>query len=83
MAVLGLALNLVLTNSSYITLPMDHLVPQALTSKATPSVQDNIPVSSTSATPSTGSGPVIPSTPRRSTHSTKGIPPVRFTPTKK
>ena len=66
-------------------LPMDDLVPPALISKATPSVQDNIPVSSTSVSqPSISSSPaVIPSTPRWSTHSNKEIPPVRFTPSKK
>ena len=66
-------------------LPMKNPVPPALTSKATPPAQGNIPVSSTSASqPSTSSDPaVIPSTPRWSTHSTKGIPPVRFTPSKK
>ena len=47
-------------------LPMDNPVPPALTSKATPSLQENIPVSSTSADqPSITSSPaVIPSTPR-------------------
>ena len=66
-------------------LPLDNLVPQSLTSKAPPSGQVKIPVSSTSAIqPSiTSSDPVIPCTPRRSTHSTKGIPPVRFTPSQK
>ena len=46
-------------------LPIDNLVPPALTSKATPSVQGNIPVSSTGTSqPSTSSNPVvIPSTP--------------------
>ena len=67
-------------------LPMDNLVPQPLTSKATSSVQVNIPVSSTGPIqPSISSGPAvtIPSTLRRSTHSKKGIPPMRFTPSKK
>ena len=67
-------------------LPMSSPVPQPLTSKAMPLGQVNIPVSSTSEVqPSiTSSGPaVLPSSPRCSTHSTKGIPPVRFTPTKK
>ena len=47
-------------------LPMDNPVPPALTSKATPSVQGNIPVSSTGVSqPSISSDPaVIPSTPR-------------------
>ena len=48
-------------------LPVDNLVPPALTSKATPFVQGHIPVSSTSVIqPSiTSSDPVaIPSTPR-------------------
>ena len=67
-------------------LPMSSPVPQLLTSKAMPLEQVNIPVSSTGEVqPSiTSSGPaVLPSSPRHSTHSTKGIPPVRFTPTKK
>ena len=67
-------------------LPMDNPVPQPLTSKSTSSVQVNIPVSSTGAIQtSISSGPAvtIPSTPRRSTCSNKGIPPVRFTPSKK
>ena len=47
-------------------LPMDDLVPPALTSKATPSVQDNIPVSSIGVSkPSISSGlAVIPITSR-------------------
>ena len=67
------------------TLPVGNPVPPALTSKATPPVQENIPVSSTGVSqPSTGSDPaVIPSTLRWSTHSIKGIPPVRFTPSNK
>ena len=67
------------------TLPIDNLVSPALTSKGASSAQGNIPVSSTSTDqPSTSSGPtVIPSTPRQSTCSTKGIPPVRLSPSKK
>ena len=68
-------------------LPMSSPVPQPLTSKAMPLEQVNIPVSSTGKVqPSitSSSGPtVLPSSPRCSTHSTKGIPSVRFTPTKK
>ena len=67
-------------------LPMSSLVPQPLTSKAMPLGQVNIPVSSTiEVQPSiTSSGPtVLPSSPRHSTCSTKGIPLVRFTPPKK
>ena len=67
-------------------LPMGNPVPLPLTTKATPSVQVNIPVSSTIVIqPSISSGPAvtIPSTPRRCTHSNKGIPSVRFTPSKK
>ena len=66
-------------------LPMDNPVLPALTSKATLSVQGNIPVSSIGANqPSISSVPaVIPSTPIWSTHSNKGILPVRFTPSKK
>ena len=65
--------------------PVHNPVPPALTSKATLPVQGNIPVSSTSVSQSsTNSDPVvISSMPRQSTHSTKGIPPVRFTPPKK
>ena len=67
-------------------LPMENPVPQPLTSKVTPSAQVNIPVSSTGAIqPSISSGPavIIPGTPRRSTHSNKGILSMRFTPSKK
>ena len=77
--------NLMLPAVELPALPMDNLVPPPLTTKAAPPEQGNISVSSTSASqPSTSSGPVvIPSTPRWSTHSNKGIPPVRFTPSKK
>ena len=68
-------------------LPMSSLIPQPLTSKVIPSGQGNIPVSSTGEVQlsiTSSSGPtVLPSSPRHFTHSTKGIPPVRFTPTKK
>ena len=67
-------------------LPMSNPVPQSLTSKVMPSGQVNIPVSSTSEVqPSfTRSGPaVLPGSPRHSTYSTKGIPSMRFIPTKK
>ena len=68
-------------------LPMGNLVLQPLTTKAMQSGQVNIPVNSTGEVqPSiTSSGPaaVIPGSPRHSTHSTKGILPVRFTPSKK
>ena len=68
-------------------LPVNSPVPPPLTSRVALSVQVNIPVSSTGEVqPSiTSSGPVVitPFTPRRSTHSNKGIPPVRFTPSKK
>ena len=60
--------------------------PQPLTSKAMPLGKVNIPVSFTGEVqPSIiSSGPaILPSSPRHSTHSTKGIPPARFTPTKK
>ena len=48
------------------SLPMDYLVPPALTNKATLSAQDNAPVSSTGVSqPSISSGPaMIPSTTR-------------------
>ena len=68
-------------------LPMSSPVPEPLRSKAIPSGQVNISIGSTSVIqPSitNSSGPaVFPGSPRCSTHSTKGIPPVRFTPTKK
>ena len=77
--------NSMLPASELPALPMDNPVTLALTCKATPSVQGNIPVSSTSVSqPSISSDlAVIPSTPRQSTHSNKGIPSVRFTPSKK
>ena len=61
-------------------------------SVGTPSVNDrgskvgipSNPINSTEAfQPITESGPSVPGTPRHSTHSTKGIPPVRYTPSKK
>ena len=57
--------NSVLPALELLALPIDNLVPPALTSKATPSVQGNIPVSSTSADQcSINSSPaIIPSTP--------------------
>ena len=66
-------------------LPVDNPAPPALTSKATLSAAGNLPVSSTGASqPSTSGDPVvIPSTPRRSSQPNKGIPPMRFTPSKK
>ena len=66
-------------------LPMDNPVPAALTSMATLTEQGHFPVSSTGEMkPSiTRSDPVIPISLRQSTHSIKGIPPVRFTPSKK
>ena len=67
-------------------LSMDNPVPPPLTTKAAPLQQANIPVSSTGAIqPVISSGPAvtIPSTPRTSSHSNKGIPSVRFTPSKK
>ena len=69
-------------------LPMASLVLLSLTSKATLTEQGQIPTSSTSASTISSSSkessdPVVPTTPRWSTHSTKGIPPVRFTPSKK
>ena len=66
------------------SLPMESPVPAGMTSKATPTVQGQIPVSSTSVTQcSISSDPAIPNTPRESTRSTNGIPPVRSTPSKK
>ena len=67
-------------------LPMISPVPQPLTIKAMLLGQTNIPVSSTGEVQLsiTSSGPaVLPSSPRCSTCSTKEIPPVSFTPTKK
>ena len=66
-------------------LPMDHPVPPALTSKATPSVVGNTPVSSTGAIqPSIASRDLveIPSTPRRFSWPNKEIPPIGITPSK-
>ena len=68
-------------------LPMASPVLPSLTSKATLTEQGLIPTSSTSASTTSSSSkdndPVVPTTPRWSTHITKGIPPVRFTPSKK
>ena len=69
-------------------LPMASAVLPSLTSMATPTDQGLIPTSSTGVATTSSSSKessdlVVPTTPRQSTHSTKGIPPVRFTPTKK
>ena len=74
-----------LTTLELPALSVDNPVPPPLTSRVALSVQVNIPVSSTGEVqPSIiNSDPVIPITPQRSTHSTKGIPTVRGTPSKK
>ena len=54
-----------LTTLELPALPMDNPIPPTLTSKATPTEQGHIPVSSTGEMkPSFSSDPVIPSTPR-------------------
>ena len=69
-------------------LPMASLVLPSLTSKATLIEQGQISTSSTDAAITSSSSkkssdPVVPTTQKWSTYSTKGIPPVRFPPTKK
>ena len=63
-----------LQNPEIPALPMASLVLTSLTSNDTLTEQGQIPTSSTGAATTS---------PRQTTHSTKGIPPVRFTPTKK
>ena len=69
-------------------LPMASLVLPSLTSKDTLTEQGQIPTNSTRMTTTSSSSkescdPLVPTMPRWSTHNTRGIPPVRFTPSKK
>ena len=65
--------------------PMGGVTPPATTDRDSKVRILTDPIISTEAPEPTESGisPSVPATPRHSTHSTKGVPPVRFTPSKK
>ena len=65
--------------------PMGSVTPPATTDRASKVGKPNNPITSTEAPQPAVSGvtPSVPMTPRCSTRSTKGVPPVRYTPSKK
>ena len=64
--------------------PMESVTPPATKDRDSKVGKPTDPISSTEAPQPTASGITLSvSTPRHSTHSTKGVPPVRFTPSKK
>ena len=64
--------------------PMGSVTPPTVDGRASKVGVPSDPISSTEAPqPITESGPSVPITPRHSTHSTKGVPPVRYTPSRK
>ena len=66
--------------------PMEGVTPPSTKDRESKVGKPTDPISSTEALQLTMSGGITPSvssTPRHSTHSTKGVPPVRFTPLKK
>ena len=82
------------SSDSFNQMKVESMLPVApMVSVTTPATKDRgsevrkstDPISSTEAPQPTESGatPSVSSTPKHSTHSTKGVPPVRFTPSKK
>ena len=69
--------------------PMASVTQLAVKNRDSKVTSLSYPISSTGAiqpsitSSESGISPVFPSTPRHSTHSTKGVPPVRYTPSKK
>ena len=63
--------------------PMGSVTPPATTNRASKVGKPTNPITSTEAPQHAASGPSVPTTPRHSTHSTKGVPLVRYTPSKK
>ena len=65
--------------------PMESVTTPATKDRGSEVGKPTNPISSTEGPQATESGatPSVLSTPRHSTHSTKGVPPVRFTPSKK
>ena len=73
--------NLMSVDSQLPVAPMESVTPPAVDDRASKVGIPSDPISSTEAPqPITESGPT---TPRCSTHSTKGVPPVRYTPYRK
>ena len=70
-------------NSMLPVTPMASVTTSATTDRDSKVGKSTNPIISTEATQSTVSGPSVPSTPRHSTRSTKGVPPDRYTPSKK
>ena len=70
-------------NSMLPVTPMASVTPPATTDRGSKVGKSTDPIISTEAPQPATSGPSVPVTPRRSTHSTKGVPPVRYTPSKK
>ena len=63
--------------------PMGSVTPPATKDRDSKVGMSTDPIISTEAPQPAVSGPSVPTTPRHSTHSTKGVPPVRYTPAKK
>ena len=58
--------------------PMGSVTPPETTDRASKVGKPTNPIISTEAPQPAASGPIVPTTPRHSTHSTKGVPPVRL-----
>ena len=64
--------------------PMGSVTPPAVDDRGSKVRIPSDPISSTEEPqPITESGPSVPATPRHSTHPTKGVPPIRYTPFRK
>ena len=70
-------------NSMLPAMPMASVATPATTDRDSKVGKSTNPIISTEAPQPTVSGPSVPSTPRHSTRSTKGLPPDRYTPSKK
>ena len=79
------SLNLMNVESMLPVMPMGGVIPPATKDRDSKVRIPTNPIISTEAPQPSESGisPSVPATPRHSTHSTKGVPPVRFTPSKK
>ena len=75
--------NLMNVESMLPVTPMGSVTPPATTDRASKVRKPTNPIISTEAPQPAVSRPSVTTTPRHSTHSTKGIPPVRYTPSKK
>ena len=63
--------------------PIGSVTPLATKDRASKVGKPTNPITSTEASQPAVSGPSVPTRPRHSAHSTKGVPPVRYTPSKK